>query len=161
MTLTERIALPSDGGQTASGAEIRRGAEGILSWLLRSPADDIRISVEPDGRVVLEGTLQHDHQRRIIERRMLSLAQVVSVDNRILVPTAACPEDLREQLLAALRSDEVIDPSRIYVTTYGTTVHLDGTVPSPEQRALAGRVILRHPAVHDLRNNLRILRSYL
>ncbi|WP_291048495.1 BON domain-containing protein [Herbiconiux sp.] len=160
MTLIDRIA-PTQAGGHAVDVEIRRGAEGILSWLLRSPADDIRILVDPDGRVVLEGTLQHGHQRRIIERRMLGLAHVVSVDNRIQVPTDPYPEDLREQLLEAVRSDEVIDPTRIYVSTIGATVHLDGTVPSPEQRALAGRIILRHPAVHALRNNLRILRSHL
>lgn len=160
MTVIDQIAPTDDGGH-AQEVEIHRGAEGILSWLLRGPHDDIRILVHPDGRVVLEGTVEHAHQRRIVERRILGLPQVVSVDNRILVPAAPYPEDLREQLLAALRSDEIIDATRIYVSTVGALVRLEGTVASPEQRALAGRIVMRHPAVHDVRNNLRILRSHL
>ncbi|HUZ00625.1 MAG TPA: BON domain-containing protein [Thermomicrobiaceae bacterium] len=151
------IVVKPRGFEPRSDAEIARAVADALSWSFDVPAGRIQATVEPSGNVVLEGTVDWQHQRKAAERVVRPVAGVTSVVNRIRIvqPTIAS-DAIRAGIEQAFVRDATVDAGRVQVQVEAGTVHLTGTVRSTAEREAAEQVAWRSRGVTDVTNEIHV-----
>lgn len=156
LDVANEIEVIPTGDFAHSDQEIARAVRHTLEWDALVPDERIQSTVS-DGWVTLEGTVDVWREREDAEKSILRLTGVAGVINKItIVPREIDPEELREEIEAALvtRADREADRLRIEVKN--GAVELWGRVHSwQEKRAVLGSV--GHlPGVMGVKEHIRI-----
>ena len=150
-----RVRTPGVLGRTDT--EIAQAVRQALEWHTEVPHEYIRSTVA-DGRVSLEGTVDHWYERENAELAVRHLSGVHGVVNQIMVvPAMVSPDVVRAEIEEALERRAEREAKHISVAVDDGTVTLSGTVHSwPEKRAVLGTARFTS-GVRDVVDRLRIV----
>ena len=135
-----------------------RRARRVLLWDALVPGEKIGIRAEK-GVVTLTGTLDLGYQREEAEQRVQHLAEVIQIDNQIVVrPRPDTEPDLPGKVHRAFERHSELDASRIVIEGHERKVNLSGTVPSYTQRRIAENAAWAVPGVDEVVDLMRVSR---
>lgn len=118
----------------------------------------IDIETDPDGLVILRGTVHSLVQKRLCEVLCWWIPGVTNVRNLVVVdpPEEDSDEELRDNLIIILEKDVLVRPDKFRVEVRDGTVTLRGRVDSPVERDAAERDCWYTPGVLDVANELTV-----
>jgi osmotically-inducible protein OsmY len=117
--------------------------------------EDIRVVVK-DGWVTLEGEVEWNYVRERAEAALRRVKGIKGITNLIRLKPRTEPIELKRKIEEALERIANLDESGISVEVYGSTVILEGTVPSWWDRKQAERAAWAAPGVQKVENRLLI-----
>lgn len=124
--------------QRRSDPEIAQAALQALSWHSVLPPDSVKVEVE-DGWLTLTGEVDWGFQAANAEQAVHSLLGVRGITNRIRLRQRADPEQLRQEIAAALARRAQREAGHIRIEVEGGVVTLSGQVDSlPDHDAAIG-----------------------
>lgn len=125
-------------GHKRSDADIAQAALGALRWHSMVPEDKVRVEVE-DGWVTLSGEVDWAYELASSEQSVRPLIGVRGVTNKITVRNHASPQEIQQDIAAALARHAEREANRIKVDVDGAIVTLHGQVNSmAEHEAVIG-----------------------
>jgi osmotically-inducible protein OsmY len=134
------LEVKAPGSNRRADSEIAKAVCHALEWKVLVPSDRIQTTVS-NGRVTLEGSVEHYSEKVDAERAVRELTGVSGVTNQIKVTSPVDPQKVRfliEDVLD-LRADR--EAQRIKVKVEEGEVTLTGTVTSwDEKKAILGAV---------------------
>jgi osmotically-inducible protein OsmY len=149
-----RVKLP--GEMIRTDADIAEAVRHALVWDVLVPHQRIHSTVA-DGRVTLEGTVEHGHERESAERAVRNLIGVQGVTNLITVaPPPVKPADVQHEIEAALARRAERAAKRVHVTLSGGKAVLEGAVASWGEREAILDAARATPGVREVESQLRI-----
>lgn len=139
-----------------SDTDVAQAADAVLKHLSSIPANAVRVMVDK-GWVTLQGELEWDYQRRLVEKSISHLKGVIGVSNDISLKHRPQPPDLADRIRRALvrRAEREARHIDIRVNANGS-VTLSGTVHSWPERAAAEGTVRSAPGVHWVSNQLKV-----
>jgi osmotically-inducible protein OsmY len=147
-----QVKLPS----ARTDPEIARDIVQALESHVSIPADRIKVSVK-NGWVTLEGSVDWQYQKGLVESVVKPIRGVIGITNNIEVKSKAAPEDIRNRIEEALKRSAELDARRITVEVDGTTVKLYGTVRSWVEREEAENAAWSAPGATRVENHITIV----
>lgn len=116
----------------------------------------IEIETDPDGLVILRGTVHSLVQRRLCEVLCWWIPGVSNVRNLVVVDPAEedSDEELRDNLITIMEKDVLVRPDKFRVEVRDGVVTLRGRVDTPLEREVAERDCWYTPGVLDVVNEL-------
>ena len=121
-----------------SDPEIAQAALQALAWHSVLPPDSVKVEVE-DGWLTLTGEVDWGYQAANAEQAVHSLLGVRGITNRIRLRQRADPEQLRQEIAAALARRAQREAGHIRIEVEGGVVTLSGQVDSlPDHDAAIG-----------------------
>src|SRR6202011_3241642 len=135
--------------------EIARDAVHELESHVSIPADRIKVTVK-DGWVTLEGTVDWEYQKSLVQSAMKKLKGVSGVTNKIQVTPKASAAEVKSKIEEALRRSAELDARRITVEIEGSTVKLYGSVSSWAERDEAERAAWSAPGTTMVENHILV-----
>jgi osmotically-inducible protein OsmY len=142
-------------GHKRADAEIAQASVNALRWHSLVPADSVRAEVE-DGWVTLTGEVDWPYQRRIAGQCVAPLRGVSGVNNQITLRHRAAPEEMREQIVAALERHALQEAQQISIEVEGSTVTLSGQVDSLAEHDTAIRTASATRGVTQVVDRLKV-----
>lgn len=139
-----------------SDTDIAQAAEAALEQLSSVPGSAVRVLVDK-GWVTLQGELEWDYQRRLVEKSVSHLKGVIGLSNDITLKHRPQPTDLAERIRKALmrRAEREARHIEIQANADGS-VTLDGTVQSWRERSAVEGTVRRAPGVRWVVNQLKV-----
>jgi len=131
-----------DAADARSDAELLHMVRSALSWDSRVPRRLVRASVT-DGRVTLEGSVDHHDERAAAEETVARLVGVREVVNDIVVPPRLRPVHARARLQEAMASALGREAKHVRIDLSETSVELTGRVSTLALRGEAERAVRR------------------
>lgn len=127
----------------------------LAAWELDAdvPTAALRVVVE-QGRVVLEGEVEHAYQREAAERAVRRIEGVRQVVNRVKVLARSLPSAIRRRITHAFVRNAKLDAKDVDIEVEGHTIKLRGTVRSLAERAEAERIAWSVPGVTEVVDEL-------
>jgi osmotically-inducible protein OsmY len=149
------VTLPTSAER--SDADIAVAATRALEWDAFVPIENLDVTVS-NGWVVLHGEVEWEYQRRAAEHSVRRLAGVRGVSNGIVVQprTKPAPDELKQQIQAALIRRTELDADRIGVDVIGDQITLHGTVHSWPEREEAERIAWSAPGIVMVHNQIAV-----
>ncbi|MDZ5456776.1 BON domain-containing protein [Azohydromonas lata] len=139
-----------------SDTDIAQAAEATVEQLSSVPANAVRVMVDK-GWVTLQGELEWDYQRRLVEKSVSHLRGVVGVSNDIALRHRPQPPDLAERIRKALVRRAEREARHIEIKTSGNgSVTLTGVVHSWAERSAAEGTVRSAAGVHWVTNQLKV-----
>ncbi len=139
-----------------SDTEIAQCAQTALGQLAVLPDDAVQLMVDK-GWVTVEGEVDWEFQRRLVEKTISHLKGVVGVSNDISLKHHAMPPDLADRIRHALLRQAEREALRIKVQAHSNgTVTLIGTVHSWHERCAAEGTVRAAPGVRWVVNRIQI-----
>jgi len=117
-------------------AEIAKHIAHVIQYNANLPDDSVAAVVHK-GIVTLNGTVKVEELRRTIESQVAHVAGVNSINNRIKIEPELAPENVKEQIVAALKRNAELECEHINVEVEGDKVILKGRVKAYYERELA------------------------
>jgi osmotically-inducible protein OsmY len=142
-------------GPPRDDAEIAAAIARILDWDVQIPTGRVQASVE-NGWVTLEGQVDHDFQRREIERMVRHVRGVTGVTNAVIVTPPVTPDRVEAQIEEAFKREAEIDARHIRVETADHTARLYGHVHSMKEASAAIAAAAAAPGVARVENHLAV-----
>lgn len=137
-------------------ADIAKAAVNALKWHVWVPSDEIKVKVE-QGWVTVEGTVDHQFQKRAAEDAVETLTGIRGVNNLItLNDDVVASSDIRTKIESALKRAAELEGKAITVEVDGNNVTLRGTVSSSAERDEAERAAWSAPGVWSVDDQLEI-----
>ncbi|AXH36084.1 BON domain-containing protein [Humibacter sp. BT305] len=155
VTVVDDIVVRGEPGAAASDVEIAEAVNKRIAWLAALPQNTVRARVE-HGLVILEGVVEHDYQRRAVERLCGHIPYVTAVSNRLQLAPEEYAAGTQEELRRALRRQQTLNAFPLSVTFRDGIARVEGTVPSAALKRAAGSVLWKHPAVRDVENEITV-----
>jgi osmotically-inducible protein OsmY len=142
-------------GAPRDDAEVAAAIARILDWDVQIPAGQVQASVE-NGWVTLEGQVDHDFQRREIERMVRHVRSVTGVTNAVTVTPPVTPDRVESQIEEAFQREAEVDARHIRVEAADHTARLYGHVHSMKEASAAVAAAAAAPGVARVENHLTV-----
>ena len=144
-----RPAAPRD------DVDIAEAIAHVLEWNVQVPEDRVHATVE-HGWVTLEGNVDHDHQRREVERMARHVRGVTGLLNNITVRPPANPAQVQTLIEEMFKRQAEADAVHIRVEVSDHTARLYGQVHSLQEANAAEAAAASAPGVADVESHLVI-----
>ena len=145
----ERPGAPRD------DVDIAEAIAHVLEWNVQVPEGRVHATVE-HGWVTLEGNVDHDHQRREVERMARHVRGVTGLLNNITVRPPANPAQVQTLIEEMFKRQAEADAVHIRVEVSDHTARLYGQVHSLQEANAAEAAAASAPGVADVESHLVI-----
>jgi len=135
--------------------EIAKHISHVLQHNTNTAEEGVKALVH-HGMVTLNGIVFNERQRRNIEEQVGHVAGVNSIDNRIKIEPVVEPENVKEQITAALKRNAELECEHISVAVEGSKVILHGRVKAFYERELAKLAAWRAPGVQQVVDKITV-----
>lgn len=146
------VKLP---GATRGDVDITEAIAHVLEWNVQVPEDRVHATVE-HGWVTLEGDVDHDYQRREVERMVRHVRGVIGLLNNITVRPPANPAQVETLIEEMLKRQAEVDALQIRVEVSDRTARLYGQVHSLQEATAAQAAAASAPGVASVESHLVI-----
>ena len=146
------VKLP---GATRGDVDITEAIAHVLEWNVQVPEDRVHATVE-HGWVTLEGDVDHDYQRREVERMVRHVRGVIGLLNNITVRPPANPAQVETLIEEMLKRQAEADALQIRVEVSDRTARLYGQVHSLHEATAAQAAAASAPGVASVESHLVI-----
>ncbi|WP_087502235.1 BON domain-containing protein [Pseudomonas sp. SID14000] len=153
--LAEEIEVRLNKLEGTADDTIANRALKIIAWSSDANVEGIKVTVHK-GTVTLEGELDWQYQKEVIEQAVWRLSGVVSVHNRITLKARANASDIKHHIEEALKRSAEIQAEGIRVTVNGGVVRLEGKVHLLREREVVERAAWSVPGVSKVEDFLLI-----
>lgn len=153
--LAEEIEVRLNKLEGTADDTIASRALNIIAWSSDANVEGIKVTVQK-GTVTLEGQLDWQYQKEVIEQAVLRLSGVVGVHNRITLKARADVVDIKRHIEDALKRSAEIQAEGIRVTVNGGVVKLEGKVHLLREREVVERAAWSVPGVSKVEDYLLI-----
>ncbi|KQZ81797.1 MULTISPECIES: BON domain-containing protein [unclassified Pseudomonas] len=153
--LAEEIQVRLDKGAGTADDTIANRALNIIDWSSDLPVGAVKVIVE-NGWVSLEGQVDWQYQKEIVERAVRKLSGVVGVDNRLTLRPRVDVGDIQKRIEEALKRNAEVDAKGIHIKVEGNVVKLEGKVHLWRERQIAERAAWSVPGVNKVEDHLLI-----
>ena len=133
--------------------EIVREAVAAVKLHFPSQPDKIKV-IAANGWLTLEGEVQWNYQRAVLEGAVRWLKGVKGLTNAVRVKPGVVPADIKRKIEEAFVRSAEVDAAHVNVETTGNNVVLKGSVRSWSERAAAENVAWAAPGVAHVDNRL-------
>ncbi|HCN48114.1 MAG TPA: ornithine aminotransferase [Chryseobacterium sp.] len=157
--LVENIIVKSQDSLSITDDEIATEILKTFKSNALIPENKIKVIVE-NGQVTLEGELQWDYQREIIQNAIRYLSGVKGVINHIKIISDIMDDIKQKDIEHAMNMNWALYNNDIHIQVSGATVILTGTVNSWHQKEEAGRIAWKTPGVRCVDNRLFVDYEY-
>jgi osmotically-inducible protein OsmY len=147
-----KVKLP---GSPRDDADIATAIAHVLEWNVQVPEGKVHARVQ-DGWVILEGEVEHDYQRREVERMVRNVRGVVGVTDDITVKPPPEPEAVKEEIEETFKREAEVDARHIRVDIQDHTAKLFGHVHSLHEAEVARSVAAAAPGVAAVEDHLLV-----
>ena len=145
----ERPGAPRD------DVDIAEAIAHVLEWNVQVPEGRVHATVE-HGWVTLEGNVDHDHQRREVERMARHVRGVTGLLNNITVRPPANPAQVQTLIEEMFKRQAEADAAHIRVEVSDHTARLYGQVHSLQEANAAQAAAASAPGVASVESHLVI-----
>ena len=142
-------------GAPRDDSDIARAIAHVLEWNVQVPEGRVHARVE-NGWVTLDGEVEHDYQRREVERMVRQVRGVTGVVDDITVTPPVSPETVQEKIEEAFRREAEVDARHIRVEVTDHTAKLYGHVHSLKEASAARAAAAAAPGVAAVQSHLAI-----
>ena len=153
--LVEEIEVVLPSSFTKTNDEIVHEVLIALNANWSVPKDKITVKVE-EGWVTLEGELPWNYQKEVAESSVYYLMGVKGVTNNIKIKAESHDAIEKRDVEEAIARSWSVDVRDIAVSVTGTTVTLNGTVNSWNEKEEAGRIAWNTPGIWHVKNDLAV-----
>ena len=153
--IAEEIEVRYPNEKKTADDQIADRALSIFRWDAQIPADSIMIRVER-GWVTLTGQVSWQYQRLAAEKAVRKLSGVVGVANEIRVSPKVISQNVRNNILDALKRNAELDANSIMVVVHDDHVTLSGKVRTWRERVVAERAAWSASGVTAVEDRLEI-----
>jgi osmotically-inducible protein OsmY len=153
--IAEEIEVRYPNEKKTGDDQIADRALAIFRWDAQIPGDSIMIRVER-GWVTLTGEVSWQYQRVAAEKAVRKLSGVVGVTNEIRVSPKVISQNVRNNILDALKRNAELDANSIMVVVHDDRVTLSGKVRTWRERVVAERAAWSAPGVTAVEDRLEI-----
>jgi osmotically-inducible protein OsmY len=147
-----KVELP---GAPRDDVDIAEAIAHVLEWNVQVPEDRVHATVE-HGWVRLEGDVDHDHQRREVERMARHVRGVTGLLNNITVRPTANPAQVQTLIEEMFKRQAEADAVHIRVEVSDHTARLYGQVHSLQEANAAVAAAASAPGVASVQSHLVI-----
>jgi osmotically-inducible protein OsmY len=147
-----KVELP---GAPRDDVDIAEAIAHVLEWNVQVPEDRVHATVE-HGWVTLEGDVDHDHQRREVERMARHVRGVTGLLNNITVRPPANPAQVQTLIEEMFKRQAEADAVHIRVEVSDRTARLYGQVHSLQEANAAAAAAASAPGVASVQSHLVI-----
>jgi osmotically-inducible protein OsmY len=147
-----KVKLP---GSPRDDADIATAIAHVLDWNVQIPAGKVHARVQ-DGWVTLDGEVDHDYQRREVERMVRNVRGVLAVTDNVTVKPPPEPEAVREEIEESFKREAEIDARHIRVEVSDHTARLYGHVHSLHEAEVARAAVAAAPGVATVDSHLLV-----
>lgn len=142
-------------GSPRDDSDIARAIAHVLEWNVQIPEGQVRARVE-NGLVTLDGEVEHDYQRREVERMVRQVRGVTGVLDNIKVTPPVSPESVQAEIEEAFKREAEVDARHIQVDVTDHTARLWGHVHSVKEAAAARAAAAAAPGIATVESHLAI-----
>jgi osmotically-inducible protein OsmY len=142
-------------GAPRDDVDIAEAIAHVLEWNVQVPEDRVHATVE-HGWVTLEGDVDHDHQRREVERMARHVRGVTGLLNNITVRPPVNPAQVQTLIEEMFKRQAEADAVHIRVEVSDHTARLYGQVHSLQEANAAQAAAASTPGVANVESHLVI-----
>ena len=142
-------------GLPRDDSDIATAIAHVLDWNVQIPEGRVHAEVE-NGWVTLEGEVDHDFQRREVERMVRQIRGVKGVLNHITVKSPASPDSVQALIEETFKREAEIDARHIRVEVSDHTAELYGHVHSLKELSAAEAAAAAAPGIARVENHLEV-----
>jgi osmotically-inducible protein OsmY len=128
----------------------------VLDNNVQIPPGQVQATVE-DGWVFLEGQVEHEFQRREVERMVRNIRGVTGITNNITIAPPASPVVIEDAIEDTFKREAEVDARHIRVEMSDHTAKLYGHVHSLKEASAARAAAAAAPGVAAVENHLLVL----
>jgi osmotically-inducible protein OsmY len=143
-------------GSPRDDADVARAIAHVLEWNVQIPTGRVQARVQ-DGWVSLEGQVDHDFQRREMERMIRHVRGVVGITDTVSVTSAVSPVQVEAQIHDAFQREADVDSRQVRVEVTDHTARLYGHVHSLREADAASAAAAAAPGVAQVESHLTII----
>ena len=147
-----KVKLP---GSPRDDSDIARAIAHVLQWNVQIPEGRVQARVE-NGWVTLDGEVDHEFQRREVERMVRQVRGVTGVLDNITVAPTTSPEAVAAQIEETFKREAEIDARHIRVDVTDHTAKLYGHVHSLKEANVATAAAAAAPGVARVESHLEV-----
>jgi osmotically-inducible protein OsmY len=140
-------------GAPRDDSDIARAIAHVLEWNTQIPEGRVHARVQ-DGWVTLDGEVDHDFQRREVERMVRNIRGVIGVTNAITVRPPTSPQSVEAMIEEAFKREAEVDARHIRVEVSDHTAKLYGHVHSMKEATAAEAAAASAPGIARVENHL-------
>ncbi len=140
-------------GSPRDDSDVATAIAHVLDWNVQIPENAVHARVE-DGWVTLDGEVEHDYQRREVERVVAPVRGVLGVTNTITLRNPATPEQVEHVIENAFRREAQVDARHIKIEVSGHIARLYGNVHSMHESTAAMTAASAAPGIIVVENHL-------
>jgi osmotically-inducible protein OsmY len=142
-------------GSPRDDSDIATAIAHVLEWNVQIPEGQVRARVE-NGWVTLDGEVEHDYQRREVERMVRQVRGVTGVLDNIKVTPPVSPESVQTEIEKAFKREAEVDARHIKVDVTDHTARLWGHVHSIKEAAAARAAAAAAPGIATVESHLAV-----
>jgi osmotically-inducible protein OsmY len=143
----------SQANRPRDDSDIATAIAHVLDWNVQIPENAVHARVE-DGWVTLDGEVEHDYQRREVERMVGPVRGVLGVTNAITLRPPATSEQVEHVIENAFRREAQVDARHIKIEVSGRIAKLYGNVHSMHELTAATTAAATAPGITMIENHL-------
>ena len=142
-------------GAPRDDSDIARAIAHILEWNVQIPEGKVHARVQ-NGWVTLDGEVEHEYQRREVERMVRHVRGVTGVLNSITVTSPVSPDSVQAMIEEAFKREAEVDARHIRVEVTDHTAKLYGHVHSLHEASAARAAAAAAPGVATVESHLAV-----